>query len=339
MQALRLFGPGSVALTNVPIPEPTPDEVLVEVSAAGICHSDLVMMDSGTAMRVAPPVTLGHESAGRIVTMGSRVSGWEVGQAVGVFAISGCGHCLSCRSGLPSGCSRGWSSKGVQEDGGLADYMVARPHQLVDATGLDLVQAACLTDAGITAYGAVARALGLLVPGSTAVVVGVGGVGHLAVQILRAITASTVVAVDLSSERLAFAKRHGAGATVLAGSAAAAEIRDLAPEGVDAVFDFVASQDSLDLATATVRSGGLIAITGSGDGILSITKQSGALLPFEASVVKTASGTYEQLREVLALSRAGYLTAEVVEFPLAHVMQALERLRNGTLIGRGVARP
>ena len=219
---------------EVPQPEPGPGQVLVRVGAAGICHSDLHVIhefDAGV-FNAELPFTLGHETAGWVEALGTGATGVEVGEAVAVCGPLFCGTCARCSTGDESICDRaaelpgaGW---GLGLDGGMAPYMVVDSvRQLAPLGDLDPVVAAPLTDAAVTPYRAIRRSLHQLGPGSTAVVIGVGGLGHLAVQILRALTPATVVAVDSKPAALALAESLGAHHTVDAGADAAAAIGEL----------------------------------------------------------------------------------------------------------------
>ena len=178
---------------EIPQPEPGPGQVLIRVGAAGICHSDLHVIhefDAGV-FNAELPFTLGHESAGWVEALGPGASGIEVGEAVAVYGPLGCGRCAHCQTGDENLCDRiaelpgaGW---GLGVDGGMAPYMVVDSvRQLAPLGDLDPILAAPLTDAAVTPYRAIRRSLDRLGPGSVAVVIGIGGLGHLAVQILRA---------------------------------------------------------------------------------------------------------------------------------------------------------
>ncbi len=193
----------------MPVPEPGPGQVLVKVGGAGACHSDLHLMEwpEGT-MSFGVPFTLGHENAGWVEALGAGVEGLAEGEAVAVYGPWGCGRCRSCRLSAENYCERqaeiGAFGGGLGLDGGMAEYMlVPHPRLLLPLGDLDPRDAAPLSDAALTPYHAVKRSLDLLVPGSTAVVIGVGGLGHMAVQILRALSPARIVAVDTSADKLA----------------------------------------------------------------------------------------------------------------------------------------
>ena len=208
MNAIRLTAWERPAeLVDVPVPEPGPGEVLVRVSGAGLCHSDLHLMHwREGSMPYELPFTLGHEVAGTVAALGPGADGIEPGEPVLVYGPWGCGRCPACSVGAEHLCERPGRGRGagLGRDGGLAEYLVVpSPRLTVPLDGLDPVAAAPLADAGLTPYHAVRRALGLLGPGATAVVIGAGGLGHVAVQLVKALSSARVVAVDRRLDRAA----------------------------------------------------------------------------------------------------------------------------------------
>jgi propanol-preferring alcohol dehydrogenase len=340
VQAFRLTAPHHTELLSVPQPEPGPGEVLVRVGAAGVCHSDLHILDSPDALGMPLPLTLGHENAGWIEALGPGVAGLEHGQAVAVYGIVGCGTCVACLEGRDNECRNiAPGGIGLTRDGGMADYLVAPARQLLPIGDLDVAQAAPLTDAGLTPYHAVRVTRRGLRPGATCVVIGVGGLGHMAVQILAATTATRIVAVDVREEALRLAREMGAHHAVRSDQAAAAAIRALvgpAPGGAEVVLDCVGSPATVDLARAVVSTGGDVAIVGLGGGALPVGY---GTLPFEARVTMPFWGTRAELAEVIALARAGSIRAHIERFPLADVRRAYDELRAGRLQGRAVVTP
>jgi propanol-preferring alcohol dehydrogenase len=221
----------------------------------------------------------------------------------------------------------------------MAEYVVVPSRQVLPIGELDVAVAAPLTDAGLTPYHATALTRRGLRPGSTCLVIGVGGLGHMAVQILAATTASRIVAVDVRDDALRLARESGAHETIVAGAAAAEAIRALvgpAPGGVDVVLDFVGSPATVELARAVVSAGGDVAVVGLGGGALPVGY---GTLPFEARVVMTFWGTRGELAEVIALARAGKLRPHVERYPLSRVEEAYQALRAGRLQGRAVVIP
>lgn len=340
MRAFRLTAPHTTGLQTVPQPEPRPGEVLIRVGAAGACHSDLHIMDAPDALGMPIPLTLGHENAGWIEALGPGVSGLERGEAVAVYGIVGCGYCLACLAGRDNECrSTAPGGIGLSRDGGMAEYVVVPARQLIPIGDLDVAQAAPLTDAGLTPYHAIALARRSLRPSSTCVVIGVGGLGHMAVQILTAVTPARIVAVDVRSEALDLARQLGAQHTLQSGADTVRAIRELVgppPGGADVVLDFVGSQTTLDMARGVVTTGGDVVIVGLAGGALAVGF---GTIPFEARVVVSFWGTRAELAEVIALARAGRIRAHVDRFTLADAQTAYDQMRAGRLAGRAVVVP
>ena len=217
-------------LREVPVPEPGPGEVLIRVGGAGACHSDLHLMDWPQGqMPFEPPFTLGHENAGWVERVGAGVDAVGEGEAVAVYGPWGCGRCRACRRSSENYCERqaeiGVMGGGLGLDGGMAEYLLVPSARLLVPLGeLDPRDAAPLSDAALTPYHAIQRSVHKLVAGSTAVVIGVGGLGQMAVQILSAVSGARIVAVDISPEKLALAAEVGADVTVAAGEGAAETI-------------------------------------------------------------------------------------------------------------------
>jgi propanol-preferring alcohol dehydrogenase len=270
------------------------------------------------------------------------VSGLEVGTPVAVYGPWGCGRCYQCAQGKENYCTEAARLNirppGLGVDGTMADYLlVPDVRHLVPLGGLDPVAAVALTDAGLTPYHAIKGSLGRLVPGSTAVVIGAGGLGHVAIQILRGLTATTVIALDVSDEKLALATEVGAQHTLLSDTAAPDHIRDLVgPRGVTAVFDFVTVQSTIDLGRAVIGTESDVVLVGVGAG----QAQVGMLAaPYDASIRAPYWGSRSELMEVLELARAGVLHVATETFALDDGPQAYRRLHDGMLLGRAVVIP
>lgn len=331
-------------LREVPEPEPGPGEVVIKVAGSGACHSDLHLMHEFEPglMPWGPPFTLGHETTGWVETLGDGVTGVEVGEPVAVYGPWGCGRCTRCRQGSENYCEAAAdlaaAGGGLGFDGGMAALMkVPSARLLVPLGDLDPIEAAPLTDAGLTPYHAVARSRHLLVPGSTAVVIGAGGLGHMAIQILKAISPATVIAVDQRQEALDLAVSVGADHGVTSDADAATTIRDLTGgQGADLVLDVVGVDPTLALAAAVSRTLGHLTIVGIGGGSLSLGFFS---IPYEVSVATTYWGSSVELSEVLALARAGHVKAHVERIALDDAMSAYTRMESGDLRGRAVIVP
>ncbi|WP_328430963.1 NAD(P)-dependent alcohol dehydrogenase [Streptomyces sp. NBC_00453] len=345
MKAVQYRRVGHVPeVVEVPVPEPGPGQVLLRVTAAGLCHSDLAVMGWPEEQFPYPlPMTLGHEGVGTVAAVGSGVTAVVEGDDVAVYGPWGCGHCHNCAQGKENCCPRaaglGILPPGLGSPGALAEYLlVDSPRHLVPLNGLDPVQAAPLTDAGLTPYHAIRKSLPKLVPGSTAVVIGVGGLGHLAVQLLRALTPARVVALDVSKEKLELARTVGAHETLLSDGAAAARVRELTGgTGADVVLDFVGAEATLAVAAASVAVAGDVTIVGIGGGTLAVGLGGG--LPFEVSASFPYWGSRPELMEVVELARQGLISSHVETFTLDEAPTAYERLHAGDIIGRAVVLP
>lgn len=331
-------------LVEVEIPTPGPGQVLLKVTAAGVCHSDLAIMamppaDMGV-LRL--PLTLGHEGAGTVAALGEGVDTVAVGDAVAVYGPWGCGVCAKCEEGKENYCldavRLGLRPPGLGEPGAIAEYMIVDdPRHLVPLDGLDPVQAAPITDAGLTSYHAIKRSLGKLTPGGAAVVIGVGGLGHMAVQILRALTTARVIAVDVSEAKLALAREVGAHEALLSDADAVEGIRALTGgRGAELVLDFVGANATANLAGAVAAVEADVAIVGLGGGTLGVGFRATA---HEVNVAAPYWGSRSELREVLALARSGAISSHVEVFSMDDVAEAYRRLESGDIEGRAVILP
>jgi propanol-preferring alcohol dehydrogenase len=346
MKALQYVEVGAPPqVREVPTPEPGPGQVRIKVSAAGACHSDSFVMSLPKEQYLAAyplPMTLGHEGVGVVDKLGDGATGVSVGDAVAVYGPWGCGTCYPCAQGKENYCERaeelGIRPPGLGVDGSMAEYMIVdSPRHLVALEGLDPVDNVALTDAGLTPYHAIKGSLGKLGPGSTAVVIGTGGLGHVAIQVLRALTPATVIALDVSQDKLDLAKEVGAHHAFLSNDSAAEEIgRALGRSTVTAVFDFVAIQPTMDLAMSLlgVESDYVIVGVGAGDARVGMLAQ-----PYDASIRSPYWGSRGELMEVLELARAGLVNVETERFSLDDAPEAYHRLHEGTLRGRAVIVP
>lgn len=344
MRALQYRQIGSPPeVVEIDTPEPGPGQVRLKVSAAGVCHSDeFIMSLPAEAYTFGLPLTLGHEGAGIVDKLGDGVTGLEPGTSVAVYGPWGCGLCYPCSQGRENYCENaaalGIAPPGLGAPGAMAEYLIVdSPRHLVPLGDLDPVANVSLTDAGLTPYHAIKHSLAKLVPGSTAVVIGAGGLGHVAIQILRALSPATVIALDLSEEKLQLAREVGAHHTFLSDASAVAEVRSLTGgKGAHAVFDFVGIQPTMTLGQGMIRVGGDQVNVGVGSGSLPV----GMLdRPYEASVRSPYWGYRDELFEVLELARTGAIHVETEVFSLDDAPRAYEKLHAGELRGRAVIVP
>ncbi|WGL52565.1 NAD(P)-dependent alcohol dehydrogenase [Nocardioides sp. BP30] len=346
MKALRFQSYKSApALVEVDRPTPGPGEVLLKVAGSGACHSDVSIFtefdeEFGPA-QLRPTFTLGHEVAGWIEEVGPGVTGLEPGTAHLVYGPSGCGHCRACSRGQDTYCENAstmpYLAVGLGRDGGMAEFVVVPARNLVPLGDADPVAAAPLADAGLTPYHAIKKSLPALAGGGKyALVIGLGGLGQVAVQILTALTGATVIATDANPAAMERAAAKGA-TTVGSGPEQADQIRAITGgRGVDAVFDLVGVGPTIEFAAKVVALRGRITVVGIGNGTYPWNFYG---LPYEVELTSTYWGTVEELYEVVDLYRAGKITPEIERFSLDEAPEAYRRLIAGELTGRAVVAP
>jgi propanol-preferring alcohol dehydrogenase len=331
-------------LVDVADPEPGPGEVLVRIGGAGACHSDIHLLHEFPPglLPFDPPFTLGHENAGWIESVGAGVSGLETGAPVAVYGAWGCGYCGRCLQGMENYCENRAEFRregcGLGFDGGMAELLlVPSARHIVPLADLAPVDAAPLTDAALTPYHAIKRSLGQLVPGSTALVIGAGGLGHMAIQILSAMTPAQIIAMDQSPDALQLAQSVGAAHGVLSDDHAAEVVRDLTKgRGTDLVLDFVGVDATIALAAAVARPLSDVTLIGIGMGSYPF---SFFTAPYEVSFASTYWGSVTELIEVVALAEAGKIRAHVEQYSLDDAATAYTDMAAGTLHGRAVIVP
>lgn len=335
MRAYRLLDWRRAGFADVAVPDPGPGEARVRMAGVGLCHTDLHFLEAPAgAFPYDVPFTLGHENGGYVDALGAGVTGLAEGDAVVAAGIHSCGRCDFCLRGHDNYCPLGATGRGYGQDGGLAEYLVVPARELVRLGTLDPVRAAPLTDAGATSYHAVKKVLPKLGPGSTAVVIGAGGLGGYAVQYLRLLSAARVVAVDVAAHRLEFAREVGAHETIPSDGSTAARLQELTGgAGADAVLDFVGVDATMHLAFAAARTMGSVAIVGAGGGTATI---GWGALPLECEVWIPMGATIADLREVVALAEQGSLRIEIETFPFARTAEAYSRFATGELRSRAV---
>lgn len=342
MRALTLTGPGTLEITEKPIPAPGPGEVRIKVSGAGLCHSDLHVLEMGDAWP-AFGLTLGHEGAGVVEALGPGVEAPAVGTGVLVNLIWSCGQCRPCAEGRDNACVLGGRDNfpptpGLGPDGAMAEYMVVPARHALPLGAVDPVGAGPLADAALTPMRAINSARDALTPGATALVIGVGGLGHVGVQILAATTGARIIATDTEQAKLDLAVECGAAQTLISGPDAASRILDeTGGYGVDAVFDFVGVQPTVDLAAATIAPESPVRLVGLGGGSfpMKATAQ-GPVLPWGVDVRRSYGGTRADLSQVVALAGQGALRIEHTAYPLGDYQRAIDDLTAGTVMGRAI---
>jgi NAD+-dependent secondary alcohol dehydrogenase Adh1 len=325
-------------LRDVPVPEPTePTDVLVKVGAAGVCATDLhaqdgLMEPAGLTL----PKVLGHENAGWVEAVGTGVSTVEAGDAVIVYPPYSCGLCVACRRGNDLHCER-HQFTGLTVDGGFAEYVLVSERSLIKlAPGVEPVDVAPHADAGLTAYHAVSRIRSQLTPGTTTAVLGVGGVGHVALQLVRELGAGDVIGVDTDERRQALATELGA-THVVDGQDAVEAVRDLTGgRGANVVLDFVGIDQTHADGLAMLARGGTYSVIGYGG---TVSVPSVALVVGENCLLGNLVGTWIDLWELLQLHTQGRVVVRSETYPLDDLNDVLERLRAGDVTGRAVVVP
>jgi alcohol dehydrogenase, propanol-preferring len=344
MKALQLIDwKTDPELVEVPKPTPGPGEVVVKIAGAGACHSDLHLMHDFEPgmMPWKLPFTLGHENAGWVDSVGYGVTTVSKGDAVVVYGAWGCGKCSRCRQGFENYCENQAEAPvvnggcGLGLDGGMAEYLLVPAERLPD--GLDPATAAALTDAGLTPYHAIRRSWSKMAPTSTVVVVGVGGLGHIAVQLVKATTAAKVIAVDNRQEALELATKAGADHVVTSDDQAAGAIKGLTQgHGADVLLDFVGTEATIELARTAARTLADATIVGIAGGTVPLSFFS---QPYEVSIQTTYWGSRFELAELIELAARGLVHVESTTYSLDNAAQAYRDLQGGKVRGRAIVVP
>ena len=341
MKALRLHHyEEHPALEEVADPKITgPHDVIVRVGGAGLCRTDLHIIEGQFRDKsgVTLPYTLGHENAGWVHEIGSAVSNVVVGDTVIVHPQITCGFCRACRAGDDMHCSNA-DFPGMSVDGGMADFLKTTARAVVKLdSGFAPKDIAALADAGLTAYHAIKKAASLLYPGTKAIVIGVGGLGHIGIQCLKALTPTEIIVVDRSHGALELARTLGADHTVLVDGSQVAKVKEITNgQGAEVVIDFVGEGDAVSDGIAMLRRAGSYYVIGYG-GRLNVPTID--VISVEINFIGNLVGTYNDLAELMTLTAQGKVTLHTTTYPLDAANDAIHALATGNLRGRGILIP
>jgi NAD+-dependent secondary alcohol dehydrogenase Adh1 len=316
-----------------------PFDVVVRIGAAGLCRTDLHIQAGQWAEKseVKLPYTPGHENAGWVHEIGSAVTNVEVGDTVIVHPFISCGLCLPCRAGDDMHCLTG-SFPGINRDGGFADFLLTSARSVVKLDpSLEPSSIAALADAGLTAIHAVKKAIPVLGPGTRVVVIGAGGLGHIGIQCLRAMTPAEIIVVDPSEPALALAGELGAHHTIKVDGGHVDTVKEMTDGlGAEAIIDFVGERGAVEDGVAMIRDGGFYYVIGYGQNIDIPTID---VISREISFIGNLVGTYVDLQDLMTLTAQGQVTLHTTTYPLDAVNDAMADLDEGRLQGRGILIP
>jgi NAD+-dependent secondary alcohol dehydrogenase Adh1 len=316
-----------------------PLDVVVRIGAAGLCRTDLHIQEGQWAEKsgVELPYTPGHENAGWVHAIGPGVTNVEVGDTVIVHPFISCGLCHPCRAGDDMHCLAG-SFPGINRDGGFADFLFTSARSVVKLDpSLEPKAIAALADAGLTAIHAVKKAIPVLASGTRAVVIGAGGLGHIGIQCLRAMTPAEIIVIDPSEPALALAGEMGAHHTVKVDGRHVDTVKEMTDGlGAEAIIDFVGEKGAIEDGIDMIRDGGFYYVIGYGENIDIPTID---VISREISFIGNLVGTYVDLEDLMTLTAQGQVTLRTSTYPLDAINDAMADLDNGRLQGRGILIP
>jgi NAD+-dependent secondary alcohol dehydrogenase Adh1 len=331
-----------VFVTYEDVQDPTlkgPNDVIVRIGGAGVCRTDLHIIEGiwRSKVEVSLPHIMGHENAGWIEEVGSGVTHIKVGDPVICHPLITSGHCLACRRGDDMHAEES-EFPGINTNGGYAQYLRTGARSIIKLPKtLAPKDVAPHTDAGLTAYRAAKKASRHLLPGEYAVVIGAGGLGHIGIQVLRALCAARIIIVDRADTALKLAQECGADFAVKADGGQVEEVLQLTGgKGAEAVIDFVGEGDAIAQGLAMTRNAGYYYIVGYGGRIDIPTID---MITSEKTIVGNLVGTYPELIELMALADQGKVTLATKEYRLEDADTALHDLHHGKVRGRAVLVP
>jgi NAD+-dependent secondary alcohol dehydrogenase Adh1 len=341
MKAVQVIGYHTkLQMTQVPDPEITgPFDVVIKIGGAGVCRTDLHVLEGQWEAKtnVALPYTIGHENAGWVHAIGDAVTNVTVGDKVIVHPLVTCGLCRACRFGDDVHCENS-KFPGIDVNGGYAEYLLTSARSVVKIDPrLEPADVAALADAGLTAYHAVAKAARSTRPGDICVMIGAGGLGHIGIQVMKAISAVTVVVVDRNQAALDLAREIGADMTVLADGSHVEKVLELTGgHGAEAVIDFVGEGGATTEGVAMLRRAGNYYVVGYGENLDIPTID---IISTEINFIGNLVGSYNDLQELMVLAAQGAVKLHTTKYALDDFQNALDDLDNGLVRGRAILVP
>lgn len=316
-----------------------PYDVIVHVGGAGLCRTDLHIIEGQFQVQsgITLPYIPGHENAGWVYATGSAVENVAVGDTVIVHPQITCGFCRACRAGNDMHCSRATFS-GMDRDGGMAEFLKTSARSVVKlATGMAPREIAALADAGLTAYHAIKKSIAQLYPGTKVVVIGAGGLGHIGIQCLKALTPAEIIVVDRSPEALELARTWAADHLVPADGSQITQVLDITNgHGAEVIIDFVGEQSAISDGIGMLRRAGSYYVIGYGG---QLTMPTADITATEVNFIGNLVGTYNDLVELMTLSMQGKIQLHTAFYPLDAVNDAIADLEAGHMRGRGILIP
>ncbi|WP_431922194.1 NAD(P)-dependent alcohol dehydrogenase [Amycolatopsis tucumanensis] len=341
MKAAQVTGYHSnLELRDVEEPKITgPLDVVVRVGAAGVCRTDLHILEGQWAEKsgVVLPYTIGHENAGWVHAVGDAVTNVAVGDKVILHPLITCGLCRACRLGDDVHCENS-RFPGIDTHGGYAEYLLTSARSCVKLDdSLEPADVAALADAGLTAQHAAAKAAKVLRPGEVCVIIGAGGLGHIGIQCLKAMSAATLVVVDRNPAALRLAEQVGADVTVVADGNHVPEVLDLTGgHGAEAVLDFVGEGGSTSEGVRMLRRAGNYYVVGYGEDLDVPTID---IISTEINFIGNLVGSYTDLQDLMVLAAQGKVKLHTARYRLEEFQQAIDDLSAGKVRGRAILIP
>ncbi|MFY0408189.1 NAD(P)-dependent alcohol dehydrogenase [Solicola sp. PLA-1-18] len=341
MKAIQVVGYHQrLEMTELPVPEPTgPFDVVVKIGGAGVCRTDLHILEGQWEEKsgVTLPYTIGHENAGWVHAVGSAVTNVSEGDKVIVHPLITCGLCRACRSGDDVHCTQN-QFPGISTDGGYAEYLLTSARSVVRIDdSLEPADVAALADAGLTAYHAAAKAARTLRPGHKVVVIGAGGLGHIGIQVLKAITAAEIIVVDRNADAVKLAQTIGADHGIVAEGTQVEQVLELTGgDGAEVVVDFVGEGGATAEGVAMLRQAGDYQVVGYGENIDVPTID---IVSAEINFIGNLVGSYNDLTELMVLAARGDVTLHTQKYALDDFQTAIDDLDGGRVRGRAILTP